>query len=94
LGYGHIKYGSGTFLLNENMEICGQVRKPSLPSAISKLEGTFSGLQVRTSSDLGKSESDNVRHMLKWETLPANRDQARPEPWPEASQLYLYKLKK
>ncbi|MBL7968514.1 MAG: BNR repeat-containing protein [Prolixibacteraceae bacterium] len=94
LGYGHIKYGSGTFLLNEKMEICGQVRKPSLPSAISKLEGTFAGLQVRTSSDLGKTENDKIRYMLKWETLPANRDQARPEPWPEASQLYLFKLKK
>jgi len=94
LAYGHIKYGNGTFLLNEKMEICGQVRKPSLPSAISKLEGTFSGLQVRTSSDLDENKNDPVRYLLKWETLPANRDQARSEPWPSPSQLYLFKLKK
>ena len=30
---------------------------------------------------------------VKWETLPANRDQARAEPWPAASQFYLCKLK-
>ncbi len=94
LDYSHIKYGSGTFLLNEKMEICGQVRKPSLPSEISKLEGTFSGLQVRTAADLGNSGTDNTRYLLKWETLPANRDQARPEPWPAPSQLYLFKLRK
>jgi hypothetical protein len=94
LGYGHVKYGNGTFLLNESMEICGIVRKPASPAEISKLEGKFAGLQVRTSGDLGSSGETDIRYMLKWETLPANRDQARPEPWPEASQLYLFKLKK
>lgn len=94
LGYSHIKYGSGTFLIDNNMEICGTVRKASLPSEVRKLEGSFSGLQVRTASDLGKIDETNTRYLLKWETLPANRDQARPEPWPGASQLYLFKLKK
>jgi hypothetical protein len=93
LGYGHIKYGNGTFLLNESLEICGSVRKPGSPAEISKLEGTFSGLQVRTSGDLGSIEETGGRFLLKWETLPANRDQARAEPWPAASQLYLFKLK-
>ena len=94
LGYGHIKYGNGTFLLNEKMEICGQVRKPAAPVEISKLEGTFKGLQVRTSGDLGSVEESGMRYLLKWETQPANRDQPWPEPWPAPSQLYLYKLKK
>jgi hypothetical protein len=94
LGYEHISYGSGTFLLNEKMEICGKVLKPTMPAAISKLEGTFSGLQVRTSNDLEENKSDGVRYLLKWETLPANRDQPRPEPWPSPSQLYLFKLKR
>jgi hypothetical protein len=93
LGYGHIKYGNGTFLLNESMEICGTVRKPGSPSEISKVEGAFAGLQVRTSGDLGSGGETGSRYLLKWETLPANRDKARPEPWPQASQLYLYKLK-
>jgi hypothetical protein len=94
LGYSHIKYGSGTFLLNENMEICGRVNKPSNAAQISKLEGTFPGLQVRSSGDLGKTSEAGVRYLLKWETLPANRDKPRPEPWPSPSQLYLFKLKK
>ncbi|MDO9040176.1 MAG: hypothetical protein Q7U65_02255, partial [Bacteroidota bacterium] len=93
LGYSHIKYGNGTFLLNESLEICGTVLKPTAPAEISKLEGSFKGLQVRTSGDLGKSENDKTRYVLKWETQPANRDKPWPEPWPEASQLYLYKLK-
>jgi hypothetical protein len=94
LDYSHIKCGSGTFLLNESMEICGTVRKPEPPAEISKLEGTFPGLQVRTSADPGTCGETGVRYLLKWETLSANRDQARPKPWPEPSQLYLYKLKK
>ncbi len=93
LGYGHIKYGNGTFLLNESMEICGTVRKPASPAEISKLEGTFPGLGVRTTSDQGAGNETGIRYLLKWETLSANRDKARPEPWPATSQLYLYKLK-
>ena len=93
LEYWHIKYGSGTFLLNEKMEICGKILKPGSPAEISKTEGTFPGLQVRISNDLGASRDKNTRYLLKWETLPANRDRAWPEPWPEPSQLYLYKLK-
>ncbi len=79
--------------MNESLEICGSVRKPGLPPEISKLEGPFPGLQVRTSGDLGSNEETRSRYLLKWETLPANRDQARALPWPAASQLYLYKLK-
>ena len=93
LGYSHIKYGSGTFLINESMEICGKVQKPKKPTALSQLEGNFRDLQVRTASDLGSSGEPNSRYLLKWETLPANRDQARPRPWPAGSRLWLYKLR-
>jgi hypothetical protein len=51
-------------------------------------------LQVRTSGDIGDSGEEDIRYLLKWETLNRNRDRPRPEPWPEPSQLYLYKLKK
>lgn len=93
LGYRHIKFGNGVFLLNESLDICGSVLKPKLPTQLSTLEGTFPGLSVRSSPDLGSSGESGVRYLLKWETLAANRDKARPEPWPEPSQLYLYKLK-
>ncbi len=93
LGYNHIKYGKGTFLLNESLEICGEVKKPQALAEISKLEGTFPGLEVRTAGDLGDSGEKGIRYILKWETLPANRDKPWPEPWPDASPMYLYKLK-
>ena len=93
LEYWHIKYGSGTFLLNGSFDICGEVRKPVSVVDQMKTEGAFPGLQIGTSGDLGKNMKRGVRYVLKWETLPANRDRAWPEPWPEASKLYLYKLK-
>jgi hypothetical protein len=93
LDYWHIKYGGGTFLLDKDLDICGKVLKPNSLVEQMKTEGNFQGLQVRTSSDLGKVADKGVRYILKWETLPANRDKARIEPLPEASQLYLYKIK-
>lgn len=93
LGYWHIKYGSGTFLLNEDFEICGSVKKPDPAPELVQIEGTFPGLSVRTASDSGEPQEKGVRYVLKWETLSANRDKPRPEPWPEPGRLYLYKLK-
>ena len=94
LGYSHIKYGEGTFLLDKNLNICGKVLKPQPAVNAMTTESDFPGLQVRTAGDLGKAGEKGIRYMLKWETLPANRDKAWPEPWPAPSQLYLYKLKK
>lgn len=92
LGYWHIKYGTGTFLLNDKFEISGTVKKPEPFTANLEIEGTFPDLSVRTTNDIGKAPEEGIRYVLKWETLPANRDKARPEPWPEPSRLYLYKL--
>ncbi len=91
--YWHIKYGNGTILLNDNFENIGKVLKPEPFREQLKVEGNFPGLQIQTAADLGDSE-DGTRYILKWETLDRNRDDARPKPWPEPSQLYLYKLKK
>jgi len=51
-------------------------------------------LLVQTSSDIGTPEEENIRYVLKWETINRNRDKPRPKPWPEPSPFYLYKLKK
>lgn len=93
VSYYHKIYGTGTFLLDNQFDIIGTVRKGAPATAGMKPEGTFPGLSVRTASDEGKSEETGVRYILKWETLPSNRDRARPEPWPEPSVLYLLKLK-
>lgn len=94
INYWHIKYGNGSILLNDKFENIGNVLKPDPFGSDLKIEGTFPGLLVQTRGDLGEAESENVRYVLKWETINRNRDRSRPKPWPEASQLYLYKLKK
>jgi hypothetical protein len=91
--YWHIKYGQGTILLNSKLENCGKVLKARPLNETLVKEGDFPGLVIQTSGDLGKPGEKNIRYVLKWETLPANRDRAYPEPWPLPSQLYLYKLK-
>jgi hypothetical protein len=93
LGYWHIKYGNGTILLNDKFENAGKVLKPEPFNARLQVEGDFPGLLVRTRGDLGKAPEEDIRYMLKWETLNRNRDDPRPKPWPEPSRLVLYKLK-
>jgi hypothetical protein len=94
LSYYHVKYGKGTLLLNKDFNVVGSVKKPVSIIDGMKTEGIFPELAPLTSDDLGGSDEPGVRYMLKWETLPSNRDRPRPEPWPEPAKLYLYKLKR
>jgi hypothetical protein len=92
--YWHIKYGNGTILLNDEFASIGKVLKPEPFSAQIEPEGTFPGLLVQTSEDIGTPDNASERYLLKWETLNRNRDKPREKPWPPASKLYLYKLSK
>ncbi len=91
LGYHHVEYGEGTILLDKDLNPIGEVLKPE--SYISGLEpeGDFPGLAVRSASDRGHAENGKT-YLLKWETLPRNRDRPHPEPHPGPSQLYLLEL--
>ncbi|WP_114750614.1 BNR repeat-containing protein [Pleomorphovibrio marinus] len=91
LGFDHIKYGQGTLLLDEELNPIGEVLKPQSYVTQLEVEGDFPGLEIRSSSDLGTSPNEST-YLLKWETLPQNRDRPRPEPWPDPSQLYLLEL--
>jgi hypothetical protein len=91
--YWHIKYGNGTILLNGKFENIGKVLKSEPLNASMKVEGDFPGLLIQTSEDIGDSEKEGSRYILKWETIKRNRDRAPEKPWPGPSQLYLYKLK-
>lgn len=93
VAYWHIKYGNGTILLNNKFESIGKVLKPEPFGTDLEIEGTFPGLEVRTTGDIGETVDENVHYVLKWETINRNRDKPREKPWPDASQLYLYKLK-
>jgi hypothetical protein len=92
--YWHTKYGEGTILLNKKFGAIGKVLKPPVFKETVKVEGDFPELLVQTSEDIGDDGDPSVRYVLKWETIPRNRDRPRPEPWPGPSQLYLYKLTK
>ena len=63
----------------------------SFPEEINKVESTFPGMRVNTRFDSGKP-SDGKRYMLRWETLPANRDRKPEGELPEPSMLRLYIL--
>lgn len=92
LGYSHVKYGEGTILLDGQLNPIGEVLKPASFIAEQQPEGNFPGLLVRTAADKG-APSDGNTYLLKWETLPQNRDRPHPEPLPGPSALYLYTLK-
>ena len=92
--YRHIKFGSGTWLLDpQNLRPIGKVQKQNTPPEIGKIEGRFDGLKVKTSGDLGSSDKPELRYILRWETLEANRDKPREGPLPEPSMLRLYAVK-
>ena len=94
IGFWHIKHGDGTILLNKDFDNIGSVLKPESLAKKLKPEGTFPGLLVKTTGDLGFSTETKTSYVLKWETINANRDKPREKPWPEPSQLYLYKITK
>lgn len=92
IDFWHIMYGNGTILLNRNFEAIGRVVKADEFAKTLDPEGDFPGLLVQTRGDLGEPKDENIRYMLKWETLNRNRDRPRPKPWPAPSSLSLYKL--
>lgn len=94
IGYWHTKYGNNTMLLNNKFENIGKVLKAKSFASDLQVEGNFSNLLVRTITDLGQTNNENSRYILKWETLNSNRDLPREKPWPKPSKLILYKLKK
>ena len=92
--YHHAKHGSGNWRLDEaTLKPTGEAhRRGALPKEISRLESTRPGMGVRTASDLGQSDQPGVQYILRWETLPSNRDRPHPGDPPKPSMLRLYKL--
>lgn len=85
--YHHSRYGSGTWILDETTLSIREVRRiaPVLPVALRAVESSFPGMQVRTASDAGRAARG--RYILRWETLPPNRDRPRDPPYPPPSRL-------
>jgi len=93
--YSHAEHGSGNWRLDEaTLKPVGPApRRERLPEAITRLESDHPGMGVRTTGDLGQSGEQGVRYILRWETLPSNRDRPRPGELPPASRLRVYKLR-
>ncbi|OGG46496.1 MAG: hypothetical protein A3F84_28205 [Candidatus Handelsmanbacteria bacterium RIFCSPLOWO2_12_FULL_64_10] len=93
--YRHIREGAGVWRLDEaTLRPAGTYppRKDALPEALLKVASDFPGLEAHTLTGRGEGPEPGVRYVLRWETLPANRDRPR-EQAPPPSELRLYELR-
>lgn len=91
----HAEFGGGTWRIDPlTLKAVEKVSRRTTPPALGKVEGSFPGLGVRFKGDDGNSPQPQMHYLIRWETLAANRDQPRPEPWPGPSMLRLFKVKK
>lgn len=93
--YSHAKYGSGTWVLDEaTLKPIGKLpQRDAYPPALAKVQSDFPSMKVNWAGDSGKSGEAGVRYVLRWETLPQNRDRPREGPLPAPTMLRLYKLR-
>src|SRR5439155_15517683 len=90
----HVRYGAKLWRLDEaTLKPTETVdQPPAHPAELSKPTSDFAGMSVRWQDDAGKSPDKDVRYELRWETLPTNRDQPRPKPWPPPTMLRVYQF--
>jgi hypothetical protein len=91
--YRHDKYGSGTWLLDEKtLKPTGDIEISQWPEELMVLEDHTGLMQINWKKDAGESGYPNLEYVLRWETLPVNRDR-QPENVPRPSNLKLYGLR-
>ncbi|AQT67598.1 hypothetical protein STSP2_00746 [Anaerohalosphaera lusitana] len=94
LNYRHVKYGSGTWLLDEQLEKIGTVDLPRrFPPQVTKVTSKFPGMTRRISIDKNSSRTDNTKYVMAWESLGSRRDKPLNGPLPDPSKLTLYEIK-
>ena len=93
--YRNLKEGTGVWILDsKTLKVTGE--KPAsapMPRALSKVELEWPEMEAKRGYEDGGFGADGVRYILKWETLPSNRDKPREAPLPPPSMLKLFKLK-
>lgn len=90
--YYHAEYGGwGAFRLDPLTLAAEASIAPPLPypAELDTPESTTPGMVTRWQHDAGQGPDSAVRYMLRWETLPENRDMPR-DPIPEPTLLRLY----
>jgi len=95
LGFGHVKFGSGDWVIDEDsLRVLRTDPAPlTVPRGFWKVESKFPGMRIITAADASPSAAPRQRFLLRWETLPANRDKPRDKPWPEPSMLRVLELR-
>lgn len=89
-GNGSWKVDPGTLQLGEKLP--GDVVPGKLPSELHKLsQNADPNLRVQFANDRGEAPK-GTRYVLRWETLPVNRDLPQTCPIPAPSQLQLIKI--
>jgi len=90
--FGYHRKDVGDKVLVLDAKTLKQVREEAytypFPEEINVVESSFPGMMVNTRFDAGKP-ADGKRYMLRWETLPPNRDRKREGALPEPSMLRL-----
>ena len=93
--YRNAKHGSANWRLDEATLLpIGKAPRPDrLPSEVSRVRSDRPGMKTRIAHDQGQSGRPEVRYVLRWETLPRNRDRAHPGDPPQPSILTVFKLR-
>ncbi len=90
--YYHQEYGGwGAFRLNEDdLSVIEEIEPPlPYPAELDEVESPTPEMVTRWAQDTGEGPDPNVKYMLRWETLPSNRDMPRDVvPPPTALRLY------
>lgn len=104
----HVKHGSGLWEIDPaTMKLTRRLRDldGDLPAELTKLRSDFPSMEVKWAEDssrgssasrflLGPGSNEDTTFLLRWETLPFNRDRPRSPPWPEPTMLQLVELRR
>ena len=96
MSWWHKHKGSGIWKIDEkSMEVVGAYPEDDVdqPAELEEAESDYPQMTVRTAYGRGQRPENGDRFVLKWETLPPNRDRPRDE-IPPPSELRLYVLGK
>jgi hypothetical protein len=93
--YYHAQYGGwGALRLDpDTLEAVAEIEPPlPYPRELDESESQTAGMVVRWQSDWADDDSSELRYLLRWETLPSNRDLPRnPVPAPTELRLYAFR---
>jgi hypothetical protein len=92
--FDHVKYGNRQWVLDEDtlQPIEERDAPRQRPEQLEEVQSDFPGMEVRWAGDAGSLPARGVRHWLRWETLPHNRDRPRQGLLPDPVMLRLYEI--